>query len=476
MIIEKLRVFIARLSNVFLSSATLLILALILIHSYFRLGFPLNTPFDYDQEMIAQKASDIITLHRPTLIGTRVGEYSFYVPPLYIYSSSLFYFIFNLHPLANVFQAYFWSFLSLLALYHLFKKFFPRRVVYLGLLFYTVSPYFIYLERIPWNPNPLVFVSTLTFLIIYKIINTQKPSIDLYILLSVVVGFALNTHFTAIFLVIFTIISLFWFKRWNFKTITIFFFYLFLFILPIILFDLRHEYLNIKGFISLFTTTSSHVPVPLLVRFLLQLLAAINNTGRLLLGPVPEWISAGTGLIVWLLFITKPQPRHLKPLIFIFLLIPIIVFTFYTGDKPEYYYLVTSPIYLIAYVSLLTEFIYNWRYSTALIALYLVLATHGLYSISAPTSNSLGNKLAVLEMIKQRSNGQLVNIVYDMPIQWDFGYNYLINYLHLNYTGEQIDNSYTLIYPSSRSKRSYDFVSGDIGVFYPPSTLPQPGK
>ncbi len=131
-------------------------------------------------------------------------------------------------------------------LYRLTREVFSNRVAYISIILYCFSVYINIFERHYWGLylNPLL--SLLIFLCLWKIIN---KSYKFFLLLGVVLGFAFHTDpSTIIFipLIIFIVIK----YKINFVKIpqvrlaVLIFAFSFL---PLLIFDLRHNFVNING-------------------------------------------------------------------------------------------------------------------------------------------------------------------------------------------------------------------------------------
>jgi 4-amino-4-deoxy-L-arabinose transferase-like glycosyltransferase len=439
-----------------------------------RLSHAGSISFEYDQEMVARKAWDIAKSGRQTLIGTRVGEYHFFTPPLYVYISALFAKVFSFHPLANFYQAYFWAFLSFISIYRLTKQLYGRPAAWVTCLLYSLSPLYLKFDRIPWNPDLLLFASVNTFYWLYQLINQKKFQLKPVFLLSLFIILAINSHFTAVFLVIIAVLAFIRYRQIKIlPSIIILFSFLLLMLTPLLIFDLRHDFINLKGIWTLLTlqsNTGSYLPPlhpdSILFYFLNITAISAETASKVFFGGLPVWLNTAFGLMIAFLFFTAPQPRKLKFLAFLFLLVPVFIFSFYTGPKPEYYFLISSPAYLLLFAYLFRQAGKNWRLVCCLSLFFCFIFTQDLKTLNQKADYSLDNKMAVIENIKQQAGNRPVWLTYIIPLQWNFGFKYLADYYGLNLDPNSPE-IYKLVYPQYHYQDPYNFISGDIGVIYP---------
>ncbi|MGB9598860.1 MAG: hypothetical protein ACPLZH_03400, partial [Minisyncoccales bacterium] len=204
-------------------------------------------PFGWDQERDAFAVKKILEGNL-TLIGPRVvGEGGFFLPPFFFYFLSPFYFIFKGNPFYSLI-----SFLSLylisffLASYLTLSKVFGKKVAYLFLVIWSFLPVAILIDRIVWNPLlvPLFFV--VIVFIFYKYL--QSENILFFVALSLVYFLGISFHIQVAFYLPFLLLALFFVgdKKLVFKKILIIFVSSILVFLPLIIFDIRHNFLNLN--------------------------------------------------------------------------------------------------------------------------------------------------------------------------------------------------------------------------------------
>lgn len=215
--------------------------------------FSNNYLFLIDQGRDMMKVKEIIYDHHPTLIGPYTSLGGVFQGPFYYYLISIPAFIFKGDPLgplvlmllisvSAMFIAFFWT-----------NKFFGYKTALITFILFAVSPEAIAASTYTWNPHPMWFLITAFAFMLYEIAGGKKKY---HLFLWAMVG--LMFHFEmalGVFFLAATLIYMFVFQRK--KAINKYFLaglVIFgLFLLPQIMFDLRHDFLMSKSIIPLFS-------------------------------------------------------------------------------------------------------------------------------------------------------------------------------------------------------------------------------
>lgn len=190
--------------------------------------------------------------------GTSVGN--MYMGPLYYYMMFVPMFVTNFNPVSAAVMVAILGTVSVFLIYYIGRQFFhPIAGLVAGVLF-AISYLPVNTSKSSWNPYPLPFFSLLVILSLYKITAERKPR--WLIVLGVSLAFALQMHPLAMLLLPTT--GIFWLLGlWNAKKekqIKIFAKYTGIGMLlwcllmsPLLLFDLKHSFMNARAFIAFFT-------------------------------------------------------------------------------------------------------------------------------------------------------------------------------------------------------------------------------
>jgi len=200
----------------------------VLVRSY---KLPQTFMFAEDQEDVALRVKQIVIDRQPTLLSAKFSSVGLYLPPGYLYFLIPFFLITDFHPSAAMIVTVLLSGLTGLFMFLSGHHIGGIKAGVIAWLVYTFWPSLHSWDRIFWNPNLILPASALVLLAIRK----KQP-----VLAAVASGIALQSHPQAIALVI---ITLLYFRRHRLKIGAV----LFLFISPLLLFEIRHGFVVSRG-------------------------------------------------------------------------------------------------------------------------------------------------------------------------------------------------------------------------------------
>lgn len=461
---------------------------MIILGLIFRLIYPLEVVFHFDQEQIAEAAIKIIN-GKLTLIGPIANTISFFTGPLIYYFAAFFYWVTKGHPLANILISSSIYLITILSCWWLLRRFTNLKTALIFIIIYSLSPHLIILDRVTWDPD-FSFLSACLVLIGF-LFPHRKIS---YLTVFIGMWLAYQAHFAGFVLVAEAVIIGVWLKRFRLIAVALAGFALSL--LTTLIFDLRHEWLNSLGLWRLISSSEKLSGDFLIYRRLIHsIFISLENISKLIVQTSSKWNLVALGVIIFFFWLKNKsnifQKRQKYILLIWSLTFPLVVM-FYKGATPEYYYLMQLP----ALVFILTDIIYGLRQRKE----FLTLLILGLFTISLggmtqdikamKSGASLNNKLQALRFIKKHPG----ELVFDMEVKDRFGWRYLINYL--NITPAQSPIKAHLIYPinpgaiisakfggvgvwidNRGSIEAYDYVDGQKGLlFYYPYGYFQIGR
>lgn len=216
----------------------LIILAFAILLRVYRIGT--LTTFGRDQGIDFLSVRDIIVNHHLTLIGIKVSIANFFQGPIYLYMLLPFFWISRLNPLAGAYTAVFVSSLAMIILYITLLKFSNKKLANFTALYFATCPPLVIFGNTPLYQNflPLFILLTIFFLL-------SLNGFVFSFLLGLTVGISTELHFLSITLVITTFLYLVFYSRKKIQYIFFVFAGLLLGLSPTILFELRHNFLNV---------------------------------------------------------------------------------------------------------------------------------------------------------------------------------------------------------------------------------------
>lgn len=348
----------------------LILLVLFAFELFFKAyQLDIKNPFGYDQVDNAWAAKDLIVNHKYPLVGMVAKANSgIYIGPLYYYLVAAFYFVFNLNPIASGAIAVASSVFTFFVIYFVFKNLLNEKLAIFALIINVFSFNVILFDRIQWPVQLLPAISLLIFYFLYKIIQGDLKKI---IALAILVGISFHLHFTAIFfpLIILLCLPLFPRKKETVKYILISLPLFLVFLLPNVVYSILNK--NYNSNLTFYLSTYFHgfhlqrmlqIVGDAVIQFDYYLVIDILKKIKFIF--VPLFIA---------IFLYKNINSDSKKLCYItalWFLIPWLVFTTYSGELTDYYFIINKFIALF----ILAYFVYRIWNIKFIGAKFLILA------------------------------------------------------------------------------------------------------
>lgn len=215
------------------------------------------TMFLSDQGRDAIIVKRIATLEDFPLIGAPTSIGQVFLGPFYYYLIAPFLLLFQFNPAGMSYGVAFLSILGIIMSFIFIKKEFGKITALFFILLAIFSFTQIEFARFSWNPNLLPIFGFITLYFFYKTLITHKHSyafgFGACLALSLQLHYLASFLFVPIFIVLIESIIKNRSKFIIFKNISVSIVSFILFSSPLILFDLRHQFLNTKSFIKIFT-------------------------------------------------------------------------------------------------------------------------------------------------------------------------------------------------------------------------------
>jgi hypothetical protein len=418
-----------------------------------RLILPMEREFNFDQDQIALNAFSIA--HGDlTSLGPQTSNLNFFTGPLIYYIAAVFYRLTNFHPLANAFTAASVYVLTFILVRHFFKLLFPGKLVSLYLAIYALSPYLVQLNRITWNPG-FSFLSG--SLVLASLLKTNYLGIFIGMFLSY------QSSFSGFVMSGVLLLYLLW-QRKNFRLILAGFSGLAVSLLPLFIFDIRHNFMNFISLGNFIYNALFNIGAGFLSRIGIVTVINFENFSKLLTGYFfPRLVLVIFGLMLLISWLRQHR-SFFSPLQKNILLMWMLAFPlaglFYGDGLPEYYFLMQLP----AQVLIVADLIYKIKKQVVLVYLFMLIVSLGVI-ITSENGYLLQQKYKATQYIKSRSGDRPVELIFDMDYSQQFGWEYLTKYFQLNRVpqGEPVH----LIFPALSTTR-FSQRFGNIGILYEP--------
>ncbi|RJR24531.1 hypothetical protein C4578_02830 [Candidatus Microgenomates bacterium] len=199
--------------------------------------------FTYDQSRDALFVKRMIVDREFRLLGTQTSLPGMYLPPFYFYTITPVLWLFGLNPVGIDVYSAFIGVLTIPLIYFIANKVFGKPAGIFSAGLFTASPLVVELTRRAWNPNTLPFFVSIAFYFLYRYFKERKTK-D-FLLAFGFYGYCLSLHFGAWTLFPLFIFSWFFYllKTKEAKGLFASAGLILFFVLPLLLFELRHNFL-----------------------------------------------------------------------------------------------------------------------------------------------------------------------------------------------------------------------------------------
>ncbi|MDD2822858.1 MAG: glycosyltransferase family 39 protein [Candidatus Daviesbacteria bacterium] len=265
----------------------IIIFLIALILRLYRIDY--LTTFGRDQGIDYLSIKDMIINHKLTLIGIKVSLADFFQGPVYLYLLAPLFYVMKLNPLAGAYTAVIISLFTILILYYVVFKMFNVRAANLATSFFAVSPQLVAFGNTPLYQNFTPLFILLGVWCLYQALLVNKESSHkryfFIFLTGIFIGIGLELHFLIITLALAVLIYIMGTGSFI-KSIIFYLFGLLISLSPTILFELKHDFLNIHLLINYFNN-SKQISLPFLSVWGERLnYFAIHDYNYLIIAPV----------------------------------------------------------------------------------------------------------------------------------------------------------------------------------------------
>ncbi len=441
--------------------SVILFLAFLFFRTY---NLPGRMGFGWDQERDAKMATEILSGNL-TLLGPRVqGPSGFFLPPYFFYLIAPFYKTANLSPYTTTHFIIFWAVLTFTLGYLILSKIFDKKITLFFLAIWAVNPLAVSIDTIAWNP---VVIPVLFLILIYSVyLALKKQDIKSLFLAGLVFGLGVSFHlqFLFIFLLLIPLVSEI-LKSKKFKNIIYLIFGSVIPFIPILFFDIRHNFLNFKQFLEFVKGDGAAIN---------RVLVVWDRASSFMVGGSPsKLMGLSVYFVTWFGFFVVAKKIKDKTLAKLFIGLEYVwassipLFYLLIKNPSEYYfnYLLVPAIILLAYL------LASWK-RVGLVVLGILMAYFAFRSLPLLRNVNLSLRekdAAVIFLSKVTEKSPPFDVSYDVPLNEDSGFRYLVNYHKIHPSENPRDPLIEFVIP--HEKKPSAFVIGQIGIFIPENLL-----
>jgi len=386
--------------------------------------------FGADQEYLFYKAKELLS-GDPVLLGMATSVGGFSIGPFFTYLWTLFSFLFSGNPLSGSYLSVFLGLITVVVIFFTTRVVFKSYLTALSLAIIYSFSYSIYVWDIsPWPPS-LFYISQF-FLIAGIYISTKRSSGFMLAALGFAIGF--NSHIS-IFVSLFPAM-VFWFvnyrnikKKINTRHAYYSLAIIFLAVLPNLIFDLSHQFINIKRLFGLVGNPQTQYFHP---SSLSKITYSLYESSIGVLYPSAEknslpFIFWGVIALV-LLTLRNSKLKSFVYLLLLWLFIPAVVFLSWKGNFSEYYLtMITVPAFILLLGCLIKHFSKRWKIITLWLFILFSFVNLKAWKDRTRPLNLSAMKNAVNLIIEMGGKSEYGVSLSTMP-GYQFGYEYLFDY------------------------------------------------
>lgn len=379
-----------------------------------------------------------------TLIGPQTSVGNMYLGPLYYYLMFPFYLLFG--TIGPSIGTALFSGATTFLLWRVGREWFSNRAGIVAAFLYAISPVAIELSRSAWNPNIMPFFALLIIWGVWQF--WQKKNYFWLLAEGVFLSFAVQSHYLG--LLLFPVVGFFWLARLrviiktreSLKTFLLATFgmgaaFIFLTFLPLIWFDLRHNFINYHAFYKFFSERQTTVNFkiykaipnlwPLWRMFVERLLAGKNFSAG-------SWTSVmlviSTLEIGGLMLLKKSQEKSFFKkgmwLVLLWLLIGLTGMGLYKQHIYDHYFGFLFPAGFLLVAGVFDFFWVRYRTIALFFVLFLLFFSTKNFPLKYPPASQMKKTAEIAKKIAEESGGESFNLGLIAKQNYDAGYRYFL--------------------------------------------------
>lgn len=385
---------------------------------------------DQGRDMIVLKR--IITLEHFPGIGASSSVGQVFLGPFYYYVMAPWLLFSNLNPVGPAIGIAVLSSLSIFIIFLILRKIYNEQIGLITVMLLTFSPILLEYGRFSWNPNLLPYTAILFFGALYYAL--QKHNIKFFFIAGILLSINIQFHYIALTLIPATIVlSLLFVKKYKaveiVKMLTSFCAGLIIVLFPLIIFDIRHDFINTKNlFTILFNSeTISRNNIDILqvtIKNMHQYLFIFNGQNiYLVIFALVVFLNIAYGF-----FMKDKKTLY----IVLFTLLLIIGVSLYSGPKYSHYIAITYIFYLILFANIFSILItYNKKFIVyVILSIYCIgMLYYSFKNLYKPHYNQINHARQVAKIIKNHITTDKFQVT-GFPDQYSDGtYRYFLEIL-----------------------------------------------
>lgn len=372
--------------------------------------------FDWDQVSDTKMVEKISLEGKPMLVGPRVAsDIGFFVGPFHYYFLAPFYFISGGNPWYGLWAVWFWKVLSIVGVFVIVRKLFGRWEAWgVGWMMAIET------GITCWNVMYVGTFSLIAYLFLQKQLERTNKNWWCFVLFAMS---GVLVHFSMASLLLPTFFAWVVFmarSKSSFVNTLKLLFGLVLLILPIVLFDIRHDFINIHNIVRMTREAGT---------------AVINNDywgnfvramgyfwGAKIVNGQNIYIFFATSLLIMTTGLWWYKKKEQRVFHLVWVMAPVVLLSRYGGNISEYYFSTTSAL-LILFSGFL---IGKLKYLGLILAVFLLIVRLQVIR-EQRYFGGLQTKLNIANNLQKYRQDPTISVSYELPLGQDNGFEYLFN-------------------------------------------------
>lgn len=374
--------------------------------------------FNFDQETAAAASYDFFKNGQISIIGQELSFKGFFLGPLHHWIQFIPYSICNLRPDCVPYFFALTGIITGLIFYQVASQIFSRKIALISLLMYFTSAVIIEGER---SPNSNYFLFLASTILLYCLHKYYQGKNIFFVLGSFIGGIAI-VNFNPIF--IFTQIAYFAAgairpKR-SIKTIFLGVILSLFNLLPLVIFNLRHENIIYLGFTRFLQESGSFQNLFDKFFFIVSKIATPYYSNFYFLSITTIYLFGTTAIITLAFYFGLISKRKIYLFLIMSILTAVFGFLFYKRHIPDYYFIQTLPALILLTATVLAK-----RLIFFLVFMPLFLWANLNFLFNFKNTVSYQFKKMVVEYVISDSKNNDFNVYFNFPTGQNTGFNYL---------------------------------------------------
>lgn len=460
----------------------LLILGLILLIGLFFRTYKIVERFQFahDGDLYSWIIKDVVVNHHLRLIGQLTSAPGIFIGPAFYYLLVPFFILFKMDPAGALVPTVILGIITIFSYYFVLSTLFNKNTGLIAAFLYAILISTSDLDR--WVV-PTITTSLWAIWYFYALLMTARGKFFVLPVLGILVGLIWNIHIALLpSLIAIPLALLISKKHLSLKQIVLFFIALTITSLPLILFEMRHNFQQTISLIQNFT--ASHEGLSGINKFSRVLEMIVQNTNALFLSPQSFKFTQNILFVILILItpmlLVKKRVISFKDLLplYAWVMGTILFFSLSSSPISEYYFQNFNVIF-IAFISLLLSFLIkrNRKFLYIIWVFLILIFLKNAYFLINQNYYNKGylERKGVVEYIAKDANQKgfpCFGISYITAPGENVGFRYFFYLKNQHLVHPSLDVPvYNIVIPDELSLKEVKQKFGHIGII-PPTTIP----